>query len=383
MRIVIAPDSFKESMTAPRAARAMAEGAAQALPGCRTELVPVSDGGEGFSRAVAQAWGARWVEAPCCDALGRPLRAGFGLDGRRAVLDLASCAGLELIDPRDRDVMRSSTRGLGLLLGAALEAGARQVLIGLGGSATNDMGLGMLAGLGARLLDARGLEVDPVPAQMPRIASMDLAPARRRLEGARLTVACDVTNPLCGPRGATHVFGAQKGVEASRAPGLDAELARLAALCGAPEAAGLPGAGAAGGAGFALAGLLGAEMVPGIDCLARSVGLSRRLIGADLCLSGEGRLDAQSLQGKATSGVCRLAARAGVPVLLFAGAVEQAGLIQERTGAARVIAISDPREPLGLSLAQGPERLRRAVARALGADGAGPEPRAPGAAPAR
>ena len=365
MRVVIAPDSFKESMTAPQAARVMAEGAVSALPQCRPEMVPVSDGGEGFARAVALAWGARWVEAPTRDALGRPLRAGFGLDGQRAVLDLASCAGLELIAPRDRDVMHSSTLGLCLLLAAAVEAGARQVLIGLGGSATNDMGLGLLVGLGARLLDARGGPVDPFPASMGRIASMDLAPARRRLEGVELTVACDVTNPLCGPRGATHVFGAQKGVDPSCAPGLDSELERLAALSGAPELAGLPGAGAAGGAGFALAGLLGAGLVPGIECLARSVGLGERLVGADLCLSGEGRLDAQSLDGKAVSGVCRLAAQAGVPVLLFAGVVEQAELIMQRTGAAQAIAISDPRAPLALSLAQGPERLRRAVARAL------------------
>lgn len=365
MRVVIAPDSFKESMTAPQAARAMADGAVSALPRCRPEMVPVSDGGEGFARAVTLAWGARWVEAASCDALGRPLRAGFGLDGRRAVLDLASCAGLELIAPRERDVMHSSTRGLGLLLGAAVEAGARQILIGLGGSATNDMGLGLLVGLGAQLLDARGEPVEPTPASMARIASMDLAPARRRLEGIELTVACDVTSPLCGPRGATHVFGAQKGVEAERAPGLDAELARLSVLSGAPELADLPGAGAAGGAGFALAGLLGAELVSGIECLAHSAGLGERLVGADLCLSGEGRLDAQSLEGKAVSGVCRLAAQAGVPVLLFAGAVEQDELIRRRTGAAQVIAISDPRVPLALSLAQGPERLRRAVADAL------------------
>mgnify|MGYP000845136912 FL=1 len=377
MRIVVAPDSFKESMTAPQAARAMAAGAREALPSCEVDLISVSDGGEGFARAVTEAWGASWHRVETVDALGRARTAGFGLDGGRAVVDLASSVGIEHVAAADRDAMRSSTAGMGRVLAAAADAGARSLLIGLGGSASNDLGLGLLTALGARCLDAHGRPVAPVPAAFSSIAAIETGPARRRGEGVDLTVACDVTNPLTGPRGAAAVFGPQKGLTAAQIEHLDAQASRLAALLKAGEWVTRPGTGAAGGTAFALAAVLGAGLVPGIDCLAQAVGLRRRIQDADLVLTGEGSLDAQSLEGKAVSGMVRLARECAVPVIILAGRVDAGscghgcdggggndhGLAD--LGAEAVIRISDPSVPLRDALAQGPQNLRRCTARAV------------------
>lgn len=382
MRIVIAPDSFKESMTAVQAARAMAVGVRDALPTtCVVDQVPVSDGGEGFAEAVTAAWSASWQEVTTVDALGRPRTAGFGLDGDRAVVDLASSVGLEHIAPGERDVMRSSTAGLGHVITAAVDAGARSLLIGLGGSASNDLGLGMLVALGARCLDERGGEVEPVPAEFSRIRRIEVGPARRRLEGVSITVAGDVTNPLTGPHGAAAVFGPQKGLLGPAITWVDGEVTRLAAVLGLSHWACRPGTGAAGGTAFALAAVLGAELATGIDHLARVVGLRERLEEADLLLTGEGTVDGQSLNGKAVSGVLRLACEYGVPSIVFAGRVRIDAAAQQRLsdlGAQRIIQISDPSEALETSLRRGPEHLRRAVADAVGhcsADGGQLEPR--------
>ena len=382
MRIVIAPDSFKESMTAVQAARAMAVGVRDALPTtCVVDQVPVSDGGEGFAEAVTAAWSASWQEVTTVDTLGRPRMAGFGLDGNRAVVDLASSVGLEHIAPGERDVMRSSTAGLGHVITAAVDAGARSLLIGLGGSASNDLGLGMLVALGARCLDERGGEVEPVPAEFSRIRRIEVGPARRRLEGVSITVAGDVTNPLTGPHGVAAVFGPQKGLFGPAITWVDGEVTRLAAVLGLSHWACRPGAGAAGGTAFALAAVLGAELATGIDHLARVVGLRERLEEADLLLTGEGTVDGQSLNGKAVSGVLRLACEYGVPSIVFAGRVGIDAATQQRLsdlGAQRIIQISDPSEALETSLRRGPEHLRRAVADAVGhcsADGDQLEPR--------
>ena len=373
----MAPDSFKESMTAPQAARAMAAGVREALPSCEVDLIPVSDGGEGFARAVTEAWGASWHRVETVDTLGRARTAGFGLDGGRAVVDLASSVGIEHVAAADRDAMRSSTAGMGRVLAAAADAGARSLLIGLGGSASNDLGLGLLTALGARCLDAHGRPVAPVPAAFSSIAAIETGPARRRVEGIDLTLACDVTNPLTGPRGAAAVFGPQKGLTAAQIEHLDAQASRLAALLKAGEWVTRPGTGAAGGTAFALAAVLGAGLVPGIDCLAQAVGLRRRIQDADLVLTGEGSLDAQSLEGKAVSGMVRLARECAVPVIILAGRVDAGscghgcdggggnGRGLADLGAEAVIRISDPSVPLRHALAQGPQNLRRCTARAV------------------
>lgn len=368
MRIVVAPDSFKESMTAVRAARAMAAGVREVLPSCMVDQVPVSDGGEGFAEAVTTAWGASWREVDTVDALGRPRTAGFGLDGDRAVVNLASSVGLEHIAPRERDVMRSSTIGLGRVIAAAVDAGSRSLLIGLGGSASNDMGLGMLTALGARCLDSQGDEVEPVPAELSRIVSIDTEPSRRRLEGVSITVAGDVTNPLTGPHGAAAVFGPQKGLTEPAVARVDSEMARLAGVLGLSQWISRPGTGAAGGTAFALAAVLGAQLVTGIDHLIGVVRLRERLEGADLLLTGEGALDEQSLDGKAVSGVLRLARECRVPSIVLAGRVSVDARTRRRLtelGAWDIVQISAPSVPAETSLRRGPDLLRRAVAHAL------------------
>lgn len=321
MRIVIAPDSFKESLTATEAASAMADGVRQALPDADCVLVPMSDGGEGFTDAVASAWDARWVEVDTVDALGRPVRARYAMVGQRAVLDLASSCGLELIAPMDRDVEAATTFGFGLVLRDAVGRGARELLVGIGGSATNDGGAGMLVALGARLLDGDGRELGGAPSELGRVASVDAAAVAELFADVEVRVACDVTNPLTGPSGATAVFGPQKGVAPGRVAALDAVLERFADVAGFGHLAGDAGAGAAGGVGFALQAFLGAELAPGVGLVADAVGLADVVAGADLVLTGEGAVDAQTLAGKTPAGVAEVAAAAGVECVVLAGVV--------------------------------------------------------------
>lgn len=365
MRIVCAPDSFKESMTALEAARAMELGVHDALPDAECVLAPMSDGGEGFTDAIGQAWDAEAVEVDTLDALGRPIRAAYRLAEDRAVLDVASCSGLELIAPQDRRIDQANTRGLGILIREALSRGARSLLIGIGGSATNDAGAGMLVALGARLLDVGGAEVGPSPLELSRVVRVDDSALARLFEGVEVRVASDVTNPLCGPEGASAVFGPQKGLAPEDLPAFDAALHTFARASGRPDLAELPGSGAAGGLGFALRAFLGAELVPGLDLVAEALGLAEAIEGADLVLTGEGKVDGQSARGKTPAGVAALAGRLGVPALVFAGALGDGAEALLDVGATRIIAISTPDEPLPVALRRGPENLRHAVAAAL------------------
>ncbi|WP_172191215.1 glycerate kinase [Actinomyces faecalis] len=365
MRVVAAPDSFKESMTARQAALAMERGVHTALPRAQVCCVPMSDGGEGFVDAVTSAWGARTVEASSTDALGRPVRARYGLAGERAVMDVASCAGLELVAPDDRDVMASTTAGLGLLVRDALSRGVRRILLGIGGSATNDCGMGMLTALGARLLDSQGREVAPAcPSLLGAVDSSDLSGLDPALAGTQIEAACDVTNPLTGPCGATAVFGPQKGVREAQVAELDAVLGHLAEVTGQQQVAREAGAGAAGGLGFALRAFLGARLVPGTELVARAVGLEEAVRGADLVLTGEGSVDAQTAAGKTPAGVAQVARAAGVPCVVFAGRIRPGAGALEEMGA-RLVPIVDETVAVEQALREGPENLARAVARYL------------------
>lgn len=371
MRIVLAPDSFKESMTAREAARAMAEGVRDADPRARTVLAPMSDGGEGFVDAVAAAWGADLVEADTVDALGRPIRAVYGLSGGRAVMDVAGCAGLELIAPADRDVLRSTTAGLGLLMRDALRRGARTILLGIGGSATNDAGVGMLHALGARLLDADGRPIDPRPDGLDRLAAIDTSALAPLLDAVTIRVACDVTNPLTGPNGATAVFGPQKGATADLVPRLERALERVARVSGHRDQADAPGSGAAGGLGFALRAFLGAELEPGAELVARQIALPETVRGADLVLTGEGTVDAQTPAGKTPAGVARIAASAGVDCVVLAGHVGPGAERLLRCGATEIIGIGPPAGAAGTGRPPGADCPGRGAAPAPGARRAG------------
>lgn len=378
MRIVLAPDSFKESMTAPEAAAAMARGVRAVLPGAECVEVPMSDGGEGFTQAIAAGLGAAIVEVPVHDALGRPVTGRIAVAGDAAdatadvaALEVASAVGLDLIDPADRDVLLASTSGVGELIAAALDRlrpGGRLV-IGLGGSATTDGGAGMLASLGARLLDADGAEIEPSPASLERLARLDTTGLDPRLAAIDIEVACDVTNPLLGPRGASAVFGPQKGAYPEDVERLDAALAHLVDVAAAagvdPGIAEAPGAGAAGGLGWALLALTGARLVPGLDLVAETVGLADRIAGADLVLTGEGGVDAQTADGKTPAGVARVARDHGVPCAVLAGRVadDAAALLDDGTlGIAALVPIVPGAVDLPTALAEGAANLERATA---------------------
>ena len=325
MKIVIAPDSFKESLSAPEVAAAIARGWRQVFPEAELLLRPMADGGEGTVDAVLAATGGERRECRVCGPLGEPVLAHWGWLGEgTAVLEMASASGLHHV-PRDRrDATVTTSLGTGELIRAALDAGATRIILGLGGSATNDGGAGLLQALGVRFLDAREVELPPGGAALARLARIDVGGLDPRLLQARLEIAADVDNPLCGPRGASRVFGPQKGADPQQVEQLDAALehyARLVAATLGEDHSRHPGVGAAGGLGFAARAFLHAGFRPGIELVAELSGLADAVEGADLVITGEGRLDSQSLHGKTPVGVARTARAAGVPVLALAGSL--------------------------------------------------------------
>lgn len=364
MRIVCAPDSFKHSLTAAEAAAAMARGVRAVWPDAEAVEVPLSDGGEGFTDAIADALGARVVDIPVQDARGRPATGRLALACDVAAFEMASASGLEAIADDDRDILASDTRGVGQLVRAALDAGATTLVIGLGGSATNDGGAGMLAELGVRFLDAGGRVLATTPAGLADLASVDATGLDPRLVDARVRVACDVDNPLLGDRGASAVFGPQKGATTPElVTRLDATLARLAELSGHAAVADAPGAGAAGGLGFALLAFAGVELVPGIELVCDTVGFHDTVAGADLVLSGEGSIDAQTLSGKTPAGVADVAGAQGVPVVLFGGRVApDADALRADGRVAAIVGITPDGQSLPQALANAAANLERAVA---------------------
>ncbi|MDR1972151.1 MAG: glycerate kinase [Treponema sp.] len=324
MKIIVAPDSFKGNMSAPRVCSIIEEGILRADPSAQVYKIPLADGGEGTARAVTEAAGGRFVTVPVSGPLGCRVDAGFGLiDGDRvAVLDMASASGIELVRREDLDPMKASSFGTGQLMAAALDTGAREFIIGIGGSATNDGGVGMLSALGFRILDAEGLPVGRGGRALGSIARVDPDGADPRLKNVSIKVACDVTNPLLGPRGASAVFGPQKGATPEMVKLLDAGLARLGeAWIRAGLAADLeqPGDGAAGGLGAALRVCLGASMESGALLVMKYARFFERLPGTDLVITGEGMTDGQTAGGKLCSVVAREARKAGVAAALLSG----------------------------------------------------------------
>ena len=324
MRIVIAPDAFKGTLTAPEAARAMAAGIAGVFPSAELVLLPMADGGEGTLEALLAAIAGERRQCQVQDVAGRPLCAEYAVlaDGT-AVIEAARVVGLTLSAVHDVPVLQRSSAGLGEVLRHTLDAGCRRLLIGLGGTATNDGGAGLLHALGVRLLDAGGVLLPPTPQGLLRLSAVDISALDARLADCRIDLLSDVDNPLCGAHGATRVFGPQKGLDQRDLPRLDAALARYATLLEAgdkPLHQG-PGSGAAGGLGFALQ-WLGARYRSGADTLLDLVGFEYLLHGADWVMTGEGRSDAQTLHGKAPCAVARRAWQAGVPVALLSGQID-------------------------------------------------------------
>jgi len=320
VRILCAPDSFKESLAAAEVAGAMARGLRQGNPAVDPDACPIGDGGEGTMDCLTAAMGGEIRHAAALDPIGRPIEAkwGFVESKKLAIVELAAASGLAVVPRELRDPMRTTTHGTGDLIRAAIEAGCDEIIVCIGGSATVDGGTGLLAALGWRFFDAGGSLI-PLPltgGHLSKIARIELP----RLSLPRIRVACDVTNPLCGPNGAATVYGPQKGAMPARVRELDAGLAHFAKIAGGAPTQ--PGAGAAGGAGFGLATLLGATLERGIDLVLDAVGFDDRCRAASLVLTGEGRLDDQSRQGKACTTIAKRVAVLGVPTIAVVGVVD-------------------------------------------------------------
>ncbi|MBB5830986.1 glycerate kinase [Brachybacterium aquaticum] len=366
-RLLIAPDKFKGTLTAAEVVAALGRGIAETAPDAVITACPIADGGDGTVDAAIAA-GAETRPATITGPTGRARETAWALDGTTAVLELADAVGLKALPGAELDPRGASTRGLGELILAAVRAGARTIVVGLGGSSSTDAGAGLLQALGAQLLTSEGEEIAPGLAGLETLASVDLAPARQLLDGVTLIAANDVQNPLLGPDGTAAVYGPQKGLDEQAVASADETLARAAALLDpAGTHAPAEGAGAAGGVGFALL-LLGATQRSGADVVLELAEYDQRLAGADLVITGEGKLDAQTLQGKGPVEVARRAAHAGLPVLAVAGAVTLDHAELSGAGIARAFDLVSRAKDVPDALARGEELLEdvgREIGRAL------------------
>ena len=369
-RILIAPNAFKGSLSVTEACRAFAEGARRAAPAARLDLMPIADGGDGVMDCLLAAKGGRKFYATVTGPLGRAVRAPWALlsDGT-ACIEMARASGLALVPPAKRHPLRASTRGTGELIAAALDRGAKTIVVGLGGTASSDGGAGMAQALVARLLDARGQELPPGAGALTALDRIDAKALRRRMKGARVIGVTDVTNPLLGPRGSAATYGPQKGATPAQVTVIERALGRLAAALerdlGA-DVAKTPGAGAAGGCGAGLIAFLGAELVPGADYVLDACGADSRIKEADAVLTGEGRLDATSFFGKAPVELARRARRAKVPVAVVCGDVDAAARPRlARLGVRSAVSLADAGAKPAQSMREAARWAAKAAALAL------------------
>lgn len=325
MRIVVAPDSFKESLSASGVASAIAEGIHAVMPQAQVLCVPMADGGEGSLDAVIASTQGQRCTARVKNANGQECDASWALlDNQVAFIEMAEAAGLQQIPRDQRNPLTSTSYGVGQLIAAALDAGAEKIVLGLGGSATNDAGAGLFQALGGRLLDAQGNDLPLGGAALITLHSIDINGLDRRLLNVEFELAVDVDNPLCGERGASAIFGPQKGASPAMVQQLDTALAHFAQVCQQQfnkNEQHLPGMGAAGGLGFVVKTFFNASFRPGVELIAELSGLSESLNGADLVFTGEGRMDSQTLLGKTPAGVARHAKERGIPVIALAGSL--------------------------------------------------------------
>ncbi len=327
MNVVIGIDSFKGSLSSLAAGEAVKEAILSVDPRAEVRVCPLADGGEGTARAVTLATGGRMIAANVTGPLGAPVTAEYGLlpDGRTAVIEMATAAGLPLVPTSERNPMNTTTYGVGELIAHAMrEHGCRRFLVGIGGSATNDGGIGMLSALGFRFLDREGKPVRGFGCDLANLCAIDTSGAMPELADCEFRIACDVKNPLCGDEGCSRIYGPQKGADEMTVRDMDAWLSHYAELTKAalPHAdKNAAGAGAAGGLGFAFLSYLGGALVSGIDLIIEETHLEEKIAAADLVITGEGRLDGQSCMGKAPVGVATCAKKLGKPVIAFAGAV--------------------------------------------------------------
>jgi len=324
MKVVIAPDSFKDSLSALGVAQAIAQGWHEVFPEAETLICPMADGGEGTIEAVLEVCEGQWREKSVIGPLGQPVQAKWGwLEKQKiAMIEMAQASGIQLVPPSERDACQSTTFGTGQLILEALDAGAKDIILTVGGSATNDGGTGLLRALGALLLDSNQQVLPDGGLALQRLSKIDLTHFDPRIQQTRFLLAADVTNPLCGPNGASHIFGPQKGASPAQVQLLDQALAHFADV--SAELLGFDkrdeaGSGAAGGLGFAAKSYLNAEFKAGVEVVAELNQLASKIANADWVITGEGKFDRQTLNGKTVFGVSRVAKMQNIPVIVIAG----------------------------------------------------------------
>lgn len=367
---LLAPDSFKESLTARQVCEALEAGLREVFPDATYVHVPMADGGEGTLQSLVDATGGEVSTLTVEGPTGTPVEARYAIlgDGSTAVVEMASASGLALVAPGVRDPRTASSYGTGQLVAACLDRGATRLVLGLGGSATNDAGAGFARALGVRFLDADGAELPPGGAALARLATIDTSGLDPRLDALRIDVACDVTNPLCGPEGASAVYGPQKGADAATVAELDAALARFAEVVLSDlgrDVRETPGAGAAGGLGAGLLAFTHGELRRGVDIVIEYTGLEGRVADADVVITGEGRIDAQTRFGKTPHGVARVARAAGKPVIALAGSLGDGSEALHGEVFDAILPIIGHLDTLEGTLAAAGENLRR-TARTVG-----------------
>ena len=370
LNIVIAPQAFKQSVGARPAAVAIRRGILRAAPDAESVLIPVADGGDGTLAALIDTSGGQYFEAVVSGPLGAPTAARWGVmgDGQTAVIEMALASGLALLSDKHRDPRMASTYGTGELMRAALDAGFTRIIVGLGGSATNDGGVGMAAALGVRFRDAGGQDLAPGGAALARLAQIDTGGVHPGLGDAVIIGATDVTNPLCGATGASAIFGPQKGATPAVVAELDGCLANLAQVIARDlgmDVGDAPGAGAAGGLGAGLLAFAGAELRSGIDLVCEVLDFDRHAAGADLVITGEGRADRSTAFDKAPVGIARRSRAFGAPTILLAGSLGPGYELLYEHGIDAIIPIAEEPATLEYSLRNGAELLERAAERAL------------------
>jgi len=354
MRILIAPQSLKGSLTAAEAGSAIAQGVRAIFPKAEIDFVPIADGGEGTVQALVDASGGKIIQMAVTGPLGEPVSAFFGLmgDGNTAVIEMAACAGLPLVPPEKRDPRITTTYGVGELIRAALDNGSRHFIIGIGGSATNDGGAGLVQALGAKLFDLQSREISRGGAALATLAHISTTGLDPRLQQCTVDVACDVNNPLCGPMGASAVYGPQKGATPEMVEELDKALAHYAQIIEKElglSIQNIPGAGAAGGLGAGLMAFLHAKLRPGAQIIFEALSLEKHIKQADLVITAEGQIDAQTAYGKSVGAVAEIAKRYNLPVLAFAGSLGENYKVAYSLGVDAIEAIPD--RPMTLTFA--------------------------------
>ncbi len=374
MNILIAPDSFKDCMRAIDVAEALSRGLRRVIPDAEIRMVPMADGGEGTVESVIDATGGQIIKLPVNDPLMRKISSFYGIsgDGSTAVIEMAAASGLELLGQGERNPWLTSTFGTGELILHALEGGCRKILLGIGGSATNDGGMGMAGALGVRFLDGKGNLVSQGGGALGDVRQIGMEGLDPRIADTEIMVACDVTNPLTGRHGASFVYGPQKGADREMVEQLDKNLTHLARLIAEQldkEVDTVPGAGAAGGLGGGLMAFLGARLVKGFDMVAETVSLEGSIRWADLVITGEGKMDSQTRFGKTPFGVAQMAQKYGKPVIGVAGTVEEDAGELYNEGFDVIMPIQEKPTDLATSLRNAPHLLEQCgerIARMLG-----------------